>query len=159
MDSAFLHWGRSFFWAGIGANRDKGQLSGLGELVVGQTKQKNSIKLNISISQIWYETCCCYYYCCCSVAQLCLILCDPMDCSTPGFSVFHHLLEFAHISCPLSCPSESLTAAWETYSLSKIYPSIRDHLTMCFTFNHPKCSSPTGILSVDIQHLLFTSKH
>ena len=22
--------------------------------------------------------------CCCSVAQLCLTLCDPMDCSTPG---------------------------------------------------------------------------
>ena len=23
--------------------------------------------------------------CCCSVAQLCLTLCNPMDCSTPGF--------------------------------------------------------------------------
>ena len=32
---------------------------------------------------------------CCSVAQLCLTLCDSMDCSTPGFPVFHHLLEFA----------------------------------------------------------------
>ena len=28
-----------------------------------------------------------------SVAQLCLTLCDPMDCSTPGFPV--HLPEFA----------------------------------------------------------------
>ena len=35
------------------------------------------------------------YYCCCSVAQLCLTLCDPMDCSMPGLSVLHHLLEFA----------------------------------------------------------------
>ena len=26
---------------------------------------------------------------CCSVAQLCLTLCDPMDCSTPGFPVHH----------------------------------------------------------------------
>ena len=33
--------------------------------------------------------------CCCSVAQSCLTLCDPMDCSTPGFSVLHHLLELA----------------------------------------------------------------
>ena len=33
--------------------------------------------------------------CCCSVAQLCPALCDPMDCSTPGFPVLHHLLEFA----------------------------------------------------------------
>ena len=28
-----------------------------------------------------------------SVAQLCLTLCDPMDCSTPGFRVHHQLLE------------------------------------------------------------------
>ena len=26
-----------------------------------------------------------------SVTQLCLTLCDPMDCSTPGFPVLHHL--------------------------------------------------------------------
>ena len=32
---------------------------------------------------------------CCSVAQSCLTLCDPMDHSTPGFPVLHHLLEFA----------------------------------------------------------------
>ena len=53
---------------------------------------------------------------CCSVTQLCLTLCDPMDCSTPGFPVLHHLLKFAQIyihwvgdaiqpSCPLSSPS------------------------------------------------------
>ena len=29
-----------------------------------------------------------------SVAQLCPILCDPMNCSTPGLPVHHHLLEF-----------------------------------------------------------------
>ena len=33
--------------------------------------------------------------CCCSVAKLCPTLCDPMDCSTPGFPVFHHLPESA----------------------------------------------------------------
>ena len=32
---------------------------------------------------------------CSSVAQLCLTLCDPMDCSTPGFPVHHQLLELA----------------------------------------------------------------
>jgi len=51
-----------------------------------------------------------------SVAQLCLTLCDPMDCSTPGLPVHHQLLEFAqtHVhrvgdaiqsSHPLSSPS------------------------------------------------------
>ena len=32
-----------------------------------------------------------------SVAQLCSTLCDPMDCSTPGFPVHHQLLELAQI--------------------------------------------------------------
>ena len=31
--------------------------------------------------------------CCCSVAQLCVTLCDPVDCSMPGFPVLHHLPE------------------------------------------------------------------
>ena len=29
-----------------------------------------------------------------SVTQSCLTLCDPMNCSTPGLPVHHHLLEF-----------------------------------------------------------------
>ena len=37
----------------------------------------------------------------CSVTQLCLTLCDPMDCNTPGLSVPHHLPKFAqvHVHC------------------------------------------------------------
>ena len=31
----------------------------------------------------------------CSIAQSCLTLCDPMDCSTPGFPVLHCLPGFA----------------------------------------------------------------
>ena len=34
---------------------------------------------------------------CCSVAMSRLTLCDPLDCSTPGSSVLHCLLEFAHV--------------------------------------------------------------
>ena len=34
---------------------------------------------------------------CSSVAQLCLTLCDPMDCSTPGLPVPHSLSEFAQV--------------------------------------------------------------
>ena len=33
--------------------------------------------------------------CCCSVTKLYLTLCNPMDCSTPGSPVLHHLPEFA----------------------------------------------------------------
>ena len=55
-------------------------------------------------------------FCCYSVTQSCLILCDHMDCSTPGFPVHHQLLELTqtHVqrvgdaiqpSHPLSSPS------------------------------------------------------
>ena len=54
--------------------------------------------------------------CCCSATQSHLTLCNPMDCSMPGFPVLHHLPEFAqtHVhrigdaiqpSHPLSSPS------------------------------------------------------
>ena len=59
---------------------------------------------------------CNIYCCCCSISQSCLILCNSMDGSTPGFPVLHHLLELAQthvhwvsdaiqLSCPLSSPS------------------------------------------------------
>ena len=50
----------------------------------------------------------------CSVAQLCLTLCNPRDCSTPGLPVHHHLPKFAHISCLLRrwwCPAISSSDA------------------------------------------------
>ena len=64
--------------------------------------------------------------CCCSVAKSCPTLCDPVDCSTPGFPVHHHLLEFTQTHVhpvgdaiqpphPLSAPSP----------LPSIFPSIR----------------------------------
>ena len=34
-----------------------------------------------------------FVYCCCSVTKLC----DPMNCSMPGFPVLHYLLEFTQI--------------------------------------------------------------
>ena len=40
-------------------------------------------------------------YCSCSVAKLYLSLCNPMDCSTPGFPVLHCLPELGHTR-PLS---------------------------------------------------------
>ena len=56
----------------------------------------------------------------CSVSKACLTLCNPMDCSIPGFPIFHYLLEFAQIhvhwvsdaiqpSHHLSPPSPSLS--------------------------------------------------
>ena len=72
---------------------------------------------------------------CCSVTKLFLTLCNPMDCSMPGFPVLHHLPEFARIhvhwvsdaiqpSHPLvalfsSCP-QSLPAS-KTFPMSQLF--------------------------------------
>ena len=42
-----------------------------------------------------------------SVAQLCLTLCDPMDCSTPAFPVHHQLLELPIRRYNLNSPKVS----------------------------------------------------
>ena len=60
-----------------------------------------SISLYISkrwktVFKMWLQD-----HCCCSVTKSCLTLCDPVDCSTPGFPVLHYLLESPN-SCPLS---------------------------------------------------------
>ena len=56
--------------------------------------KKLSLKLFKIVTGILvtYYFCCC---CCCSVAQLCSVLCDPVDCNTSGFPVHHQLPEFS----------------------------------------------------------------
>ena len=70
------------------------------------------------------------------VAQLCLTLCDPMDCSMPGFPVPHHLLEFVHVhplnqwchstisfSEPLFSLSPQSFPTSETFPMSQLFAS------------------------------------
>ena len=65
-----------------------------------------------------------------SVSQLCLTLCDPVDCSTPALPVHHHLPEFSqtHVywvgdaiqpSHPLSSPSPPAFNLSQNQGLSK----------------------------------------
>ena len=63
-------------------------------------------------------------FCCCLVAQLCLTLCDPMDCSMPGFPVLQHLLELAqthvHWVSDVIQPSHPLLSPFPpTFNLSQ----------------------------------------
>ena len=63
---------------------------------------KASIPNILCLETVLYEGSCCW-----SVARLLPNLCDPMDCSMPGFPVLHYLLVFAS-SCLLSqwyCPT------------------------------------------------------
>ena len=65
-------------------------------------------------------------FCCCLVAQLCLTLCDPMDCSTPGFPVLHHLLELLKLmSIESVMPFNHLILCHSLLLLPSIFPSIR----------------------------------
>ena len=60
---------------------------------------------------------------CCSVTQLYLTLCDPMDCSTPGFPVLHHLPELAqtHVRWVGDAiqPSHLLSSSSPAFNLSQ----------------------------------------
>ena len=49
--------------------------------------------------------------CCCSLAKSCPTLCDPVDCSRPGFPVHHHLPEFTqtHIMSQWCYPNISFS--------------------------------------------------
>ena len=62
---------------------------------------------------------------CFSVTKSCLTLCDPMDCSTPGFPVLLYLPEFAqtHVHCVYEAiqPSHPLSAL---LLLLPIFPNI-----------------------------------
>ena len=62
--------------------------------------------------------------CCCSFAKSCSTLCDPTDCSMPGFLVFYHLPELAQTHVYLFSgaiqPSHPLSSPFPpAFSLSK----------------------------------------
>ena len=61
-----------------------------------------------------------------SVAQSCLTLCNPMDCSTPGFLVHHHsrsLLKLMSIESVM--PFNHLILCCPFLLLPSLFPSIR----------------------------------
>ena len=88
-------------------------------------------------------------YCCCSVAKLCLALCDPKDCSSPGSSVLHRLLEFAQTHVHWVSDVNHLILC-HPFLLPSIFPSIRVFSSesalcirwpKCWSFSFNSCSS------------------
>ena len=64
--------------------------------------------------------------CCCSVAQSCPILCNPTDCSTPGFPVHHNLQRLLKLmSIESVMPSNHLILCHPLLLQPSIFPSIR----------------------------------
>ena len=81
-----------------------------------------------------------------SVTQSCLMLCDPMNCSTPGLSVHHHpplfSPHFPSISLsliPLSLSSPSHLALWPSIRsiVSLLSPHLLEHLLTHSSLHHP----------------------
>ena len=64
--------------------------------------------------------------CCCSVAQSCLTLCNPMDCSMPGFPILHYFPESAHTKVQKSVMPSTISYSAVPFSFCpSIFPSIR----------------------------------
>ena len=64
--------------------------------------------------------------CCCSVIKSCPTICNPMNCTMPGFPVHHYLPEFAQfMSIESVMPSNHLILCRPLLLLPLIFPSIR----------------------------------
>ena len=86
-----------------------------------------------------------------SIAQLCLTLCDSMDCSTPGFPVLHYLPElFKVMSIESVMPSNHLILCHPLLLLPSSFPSIR-------VFSNWVSSSHqvANVLELQLQHQSF----
>ena len=124
--------------------------------MVSQAHRIEKHILNGSPLQLPVLSCPLYRVCniCSSVTQSCPTLCNPVDCSTPGFSVLPHLLEFAqtHVhwvgdaiqpSHPLSSPSPP----------ASVFPSITafsSESVLCFRW--PKYWSFSFSISPSNEH-------
>ena len=98
-----------------------------------------------------------------SIAQLCPTLCNPMDCSTPGFPIHHQLPELAqnHIH-PVSDPTISFCRP--LLLLPLIFPTIRvfsSESVLCirwpkywsFSFSISASNEYSGLISFRIDWL------
>ena len=80
------------------------------------------VETEVDTATMETSICCC----CCSFAQSGLTLCNPMDCSKPGFPVLHHLLSLLKLMfIELVKPSNHLILCHPLILLPSIFPSIR----------------------------------
>ena len=94
-----------------------------------------------------------------SVAQSCLTLCDPMDCSTPGQSTTNSQSLLKLISIGSVMPPNHLILCRPLFLLPSIFPSIRVFLNesalrikwpkyWSFSFNISPSSEHPGLISL-----------
>ena len=102
---------------------------------------------------------------CSSVAKLCLTLCDPVDCSTPGFPVYHQLLEPAQthvhrVGDAIAAISSSVIpfSCLQSFPASGSFP-MKQFFTSggpkywCFNFSISPSNEYSGLISFRIDWL------
>ena len=93
--------------------------------------------------------------CHCSVSQSCLTLYNPMDCSTSGLPVLHHvpeLLKFTFIESVT--PSNHLILWCPLLLLPSIFPSIRvftNESALRIRWSNTGASASASVLPINIQ--------
>ena len=99
------------------------------------------------------------------VAKSCLTLCEPMNCSTSGFPVLHHLPEFAQtLSIESMMPSNHLILFRPLLLLPSIFPSMRvfsNELALCIrwpkyyrSFSIRPSKEYSGLISLGLTGLI-----
>ena len=87
--------------------------------------QKHNIGTNSQNTSIIISSSYCYC-CCCSVAQLCLTLCNLMDCRMPTYPVLHYLPELAQTLIHCVKPYSHFILCQLLLLLPSVFPRIRD---------------------------------
>ena len=93
------------------------------------------------------------YYICCSVTKSCPTLCDPMDHSTLGFSVHHHLPEFAQVRAfnqwchpTISSSIIPFSSCLQSFPASESFP-----MSQLFAAGSQSTGASASILPMNIQ--------
>ena len=92
--------------------------------------------------------------CCCPVAKSCLILSDPIDCSTLGFSVLQYLCLLKSVSIELVMLSNHHILCYLLLLLPSVFSSIRSFpMSQLFASGSQSigASALASILPVNIQ--------
>ena len=96
-----------------------------------------------------------FFICCCSVTKLCPTLCDPVDCSMPGFPVLCYLPEFAQTHVHrVSNVFQPFHPMSPFLLLPSIFPSIRvfsNELALHIRWQSIGASASTSVLPMNIQ--------
>ena len=111
-----------------------------------------------AVGPVWHCSMCLHVFCC-SVSKSFPTLCNPTDCSMPGFSVFHYLLKFAqthvhwvcdtiqpsHLLLPPSLPALNLSQHQGLFQESAI--CIRWPKDWSFNFSISPSNEYSGLIS------------